>query len=68
MTRLKELRTAKNLSQIELAQIVGCSRMAISRWEQTRLPTGKNLMRLAQVLDTTPNDLLGVQQKEEESK
>lgn len=51
MTRLKELRTARGISQQELAELVGVSRQTISKWENEIVhPSVDNLMRLSQVL------------------
>lgn len=50
MTRLKELRTARGISQENLAELVGVSRQTISKWENgTVQPSADNLIRLSQV-------------------
>lgn len=51
MAKLKELRTARGISQQDLAELVGVSRQTISKWEnEIVLPSVDNLMRLSQVL------------------
>lgn len=51
--RIGDLRKAKNLSQGELARMLGVSRQAVSKWENdTASPDTQNLLRLADVLDT----------------
>lgn len=51
MTKLKELRAARGISQQELAELVGVSRQTISKWENEVVqPSVDNLMRLSQVL------------------
>lgn len=50
MTKLKELRTARGISQENLAELVGVSRQTISKWENgTVQPSADNLIRLSQV-------------------
>lgn len=50
MAKLKELRTARGISQQDLAELVGVSRQTISKWEnEIVLPSVDNLMRLSQV-------------------
>ena len=60
MNDLKQIRTDMRLSKTELAEKVGCSRVAIFRWESFSLPNGKMLLKLAAALNVTPNELLGV--------
>lgn len=51
MTKLKEFRTARGISQEDLAVLVGVSRQTISKWENEIVkPSVENLMRLSQVL------------------
>ena len=55
-----QLRTAKGLSQEELAAKVYVTRQAVSRWETgLSVPDAGMLVRIAGALDTTVNDLLG---------
>lgn len=51
--RISALRKEKDISQVELAQLLEVSRQAVSKWEndQASPDTGK-LIRLAQILDT----------------
>ena len=61
MSNLEKIRTARGMTQQELASRVGCSRLSIFRWERRQsLPTGDNLLKLAAALNVTPNELLGV--------
>lgn len=51
MTKLKEFRTARGISQQELAELVGVSRQTISKWENDIVqPSAGNLKCLSQVL------------------
>lgn len=57
---IKRLRTARKLSQEYLADELGVSRQAVSKWEtgQTE-PTAKNLVQLAHLFEVTVSDLVG---------
>ena len=51
--RITELRKLQNMSQGALAEAVGVSRQAVSKWENgTSLPDSLKMIRLAEVLDT----------------
>lgn len=51
MAKLKELRTARGISQEDLAALVGVSRQTISKWENAVVqPSADNQMRLSQAL------------------
>ncbi len=65
--RLKECRARKGMTTIELGRQIGVSPSAITNWESgVRKPDINMLIRLAEVLGCTPNDLLGFETKEEE--
>ena len=50
--KIKQARVGKNMSQEELAAIVGVSRQAISKWESDKaIPTGANREILNQCLE-----------------
>lgn len=56
---IKELRTSKNLTQKDLAEIINCTDKAISRWETGRgLPEVSLLIPLSKALDISVNELL----------
>ena len=58
--RLKELRKKNNLTQQELADKVGTNRVNVTKWETGRTePTLENIVKLAKILDTTTDELLG---------
>lgn len=61
--RIKELRELRGMEQIELAWELGYkSQSTISKWESgVNLPTGKKLIELAQVLDVSTNEILGME-------
>ena len=61
--RIKELRELKNIEQSELAEMLGYkSQSTISKWESgINLPTGKKLIALAKIFNTSTNDILGIE-------
>lgn len=51
--RITELRTARKLSQYQLAELMEVSRQAVSKWESDQSsPDTIRLIKLAEVLDT----------------
>lgn len=59
--RLKELRTANGLSQMQLAQAVGLSQSAIAKWELGKTePSASAIILLAAFFGETTDYLLGV--------
>lgn len=57
-TRLKKLRTEKGLTQRDLAQLVGCETVLISRYERAEgLPKFDTLVMLAEVLRVSTDEL-----------
>ncbi len=59
--RIKEARLAKNLKQEELAELIGAkSPSAVSTWEVGKAkPDCVTLLRICEVLNITPNQVLG---------
>ena len=59
-TRLKELRTDKNLSQADLAIATSLTQGAITYWETgQRVPNAKAIIILARFFDVSTDYLLG---------
>jgi len=56
--RLKELLKKQGITQVDLAQHLSVSQAAVSGWFNGSVPRGDKLMRLAEVLDVTPAELL----------
>lgn len=57
--RLKEIRKSQNLSQEQLAEKIGVSRQAITKWETGRgLPDIDNMKILAEIFKMTIDDLV----------
>jgi transcriptional regulator with XRE-family HTH domain len=67
--RLQQLRKAKGLSQEELANILGLSRQAISKWERAETsPDTDNLICLARLYNISIDKLLDTSESTEEIK
>ena len=57
--RIISLRTASSLSQGQLAERMGVSRQAVSKWESgTSDPSTSNLLALAKLYGVSAEDLL----------
>ena len=60
--RLKELRTQRNLSQMELAKATNISQSAIAKWELGKTePTASAIIMLAKYFGETTDYLLGLE-------
>lgn len=58
--RLKELRTEKNISQLDLAKVVHTSKMAISHWENGHSePSIAQLKELSKFFGVSVDYLIG---------
>lgn len=58
--RVKELRIKKKLSQQELGNLIGVTKVSVCGYENgSRIPNLDKLIRLADVLETTTDYLLG---------
>lgn len=54
-----ELRTAKGLSQYQLADMIPISRQAVSKWERAQtIPDSSTLIRLSELFEVSINELL----------
>lgn len=59
--RLKELRVAKNLSQMQLANLLGVSQSAIAKWELGKTePTASAIILVAKFFGESTDYVLGV--------
>lgn len=59
-TRIKELRKQKGLTQTQLGELINVTKVSISCYEHgTRTPNLETFIDLVNVLDTTPDYLLG---------
>ena len=65
---LIKLRKAKNLSQDDLAEELGLSRQAVSKWEnENSKPDVENLIKLSKIVKVSVDDLIGNQIVETEA-
>lgn len=61
--RLKELRTAANLSQMDLSLKTGISQSAIAKWELNKTePTASAIITLAKFFGESADYLLGLKE------
>lgn len=61
MNRLRQLREAAGLTQIQLALRVGVTQGTIANWERgARLPQLENLVRISNILGCGIDELLGL--------
>jgi transcriptional regulator with XRE-family HTH domain len=59
--RIRELREARGLSLFELSLASGIREQTIRSWEAgRRIPSAEFIVAVSKALDSTPNDLLGV--------
>lgn len=66
--RLKEARKAKKYSQTEISRMLGVTQQAVGKWETGRsTPDPQTVARLAEILDTTADVLLGLQKSPAEA-
>lgn len=62
--RLKELRTAKKLTQEKLSKMLGVSRTTVTMWESNASePDTGTLLRIADILQVSVDCLLGNEKK-----
>ncbi len=60
--RLKELRTERNLSQKQLAAIIGTNNSSICDWERGRTEPGiEMIVRLSRYFEVSSDYLLGLE-------
>jgi transcriptional regulator with XRE-family HTH domain len=66
--RLKKLRVEKNISQVQLAELMFVTQSTVARWENgSRLPDAIMISRLSKLLDVDVNTLLYAAAQSEES-
>lgn len=61
--RVKELRENLGYTQEELADLIGTNQREVSQYENGRQPRAPRLARLAEVLETTTDYLLGLSEE-----
>lgn len=59
--KIKQLRTARNISQVELARKLGVSKQSVSNWENDNIqPSIDMLVKIAKCLSVSTDYLLGL--------
>ena len=62
--RIKELRLAKKLSQVELANLIGVTKQSVSNWENDNIqPSIDILIKLSEVLSVSTDYLLALESR-----
>ena len=66
--RIKEQRKSSGLSQEKVAEFVGVSRQAVTKWETGQsAPSTENLFKLAEIFGTTVDILLASDEEEKDT-
>ncbi len=61
---IRQLRTARNLSQVDLAKALGVTKQSISNWENNNIqPSIDMLIHLAKFFSVSTDYLLGLEQR-----
>lgn len=59
--KIREIRLAKNISQVELAKALNVSKQSVSNWENDNIqPSIDMLIKLSKVLSVSTDCLLGL--------
>ncbi len=62
--KLREIRTAKKLSQVELARLLGVTKQCVSNWENDNIqPSIEMLVKIATTLQVSTDYLLSIETK-----
>ncbi|MBQ2898916.1 MAG: helix-turn-helix transcriptional regulator [Oscillospiraceae bacterium] len=60
--RIRELRLAKNISQVKLAELLGVTKQSVSNWENDNIqPSIEILVKLAKIFDVSTDYLLALE-------
>lgn len=60
--RFKKYRLENNLTQMEVAKMIGIDQTNISSWENDKTrPEYENLIKLSKIYDVTIDELLGIE-------
>ena len=63
-SRIREIRIAKKISQVELAKILGVTKQSVSNWENDNIqPSVEMLSKIADALSVSTDYLLGRDEK-----
>jgi len=63
--QIRELRSARKMTQVELADLLGVSKQSVSNWENDNIqPSIEMLVKLAEVFSVSTDYLLGLDPSE----
>lgn len=63
--RIREVRQARGMSQVELAGLLGVTKQSVSNWENDNIqPSIEMLVKLAQTLSVSADYLLGLERRQ----
>ena len=63
--QIRKLRQARNMSQVELAKVLGVTKQSVSNWENDNIqPSVEMLIRIAGAFSVSTDYLLGLEEKE----
>lgn len=63
--RIRFLRQTRNLSQVELANLLGVTKQSVSNWENDNIqPSIEMLVKLSEVFSVSTDYMLGIEDKE----
>ncbi len=63
--KIRELRQARNMSQVELAKRLGVTKQSVSNWENDNIqPSIEMLVKLARIFSVSTDYLLGMDRGE----
>lgn len=63
--RLSALMRERRITQVRLAEEFGVSQAAVFKWLKGTVPAGETLVRLAQFLGVTPEELIGLESRKQ---
>lgn len=67
-TNFKRLLKEKHITQKSIAEIFGVSKMTVGYWTKGNcIPSGNRLIRLAELLEVTPEELIGYTNENKEN-
>lgn len=63
--QIRQLRQSRNMSQVELAKVLGVTKQSVSNWENDNIqPSVEMLVKLANVFSVSTDYLLGLDVRE----
>ena len=64
-SQIRQLRTARNLSQVQLAKALGVTKQSVSNWENNNImPSIDMLIRISKTFSVSADYLLGLENRQ----